>query len=300
MSEQNHNKASSNSLGAIPTNLFGIEQGDVGAWEEMKFLESYFLSSRLPTLNKAMEDAGVNEVFDLDRFKFIADHLFQADENATDPILKVGLYDDEVLGLRTDPVNPAYESADKYFGADEIADTLDKVQVNISNVFSIAGESDIEKSPKAKKLFVNALTQSYSDLLRAHPVKSFEGKDKSEMVSLIFIEQFAREFDQTLDLSSISNETLHDINREAIDGNLGRLRTLFSNACKPVNSLDNTNSYSSLFDLGSKMKDIITGKDDAIFHDENGNLRDYLDQRGIKAIEQGPKADRVEAPPINP
>lgn len=275
-------------LDAVIENNLGITDG-VGELQGVPALiraENAFLKRRLPTLNQAMQEAGVDKFFDLDRFKFIANHLFGPDEKASSQSLKRGLYT-KAIEIRNEPVNPQYEDASFYLDSDEIADAFNEVTFHISSMLNFADEpgNDIHESPDDRKQFIKDLSQCYSQMLQASPLKN-----KSPMVALIVTEQLAQELDHTLDLSTMNPATLHQINKEAVKGNLSNLEKLFDENCKTVYDLSE-----SVLNIDSKSLvntiSAINGTSDEIFPTEKGRETSYLSRYNIQVEESAIKRE---------
>lgn len=284
-------------LDAIIENNLNIVEG-VGKYQGLEGLiraEKEFLKQRLPTLNAALEESGANEYFDLNRFEFIANHLFGPDENSSMPAFKKGLYT-KAIERRVEPVNPRYENASSYLEGDDIDGAFDQLPFDVSDLITFAQdpERDVHQPSDDRKQFIKGISHCYSEMLKASPLKN-----KNQLVALIMTEQLAQELDHTLDLGSIEPSTIYQISKEAIAGNLTQLESLFDEHCR---SLYNTEDLE--LEVGNKSLmetiDLLNGTSDAIFKTEDGNDVDYLSRHNIQLEDSSLENDKRTKSSLEP
>lgn len=227
------------------------------------------VATKSATLVYAMQSQGTDTYFDMDRLQFISQHLYG------------DVYDEDIIGRRTEPVDPYYDNAEHYLSPDMADEILDDVHARL-----IAADWFDERDPEDErsfhKTFSVIMAKTYSEIVRARPFK-----EKNELPALLFVSQMAAEAGYELDLSNVSPARFHEATSDAVKGNVGRLQVLFSNIGKPTEAAFEVESVEpkKFGHFVDKLRSESTDKifDDFHFKNDSAHCIDnYLDHRHIE------------------
>lgn len=238
------------------------------SFEALDRRERFEINKKSLTLPGVVKD----DLFDLERLRKTHAHLYG------------GLY--EFAGkLREGRVEDDFDNSNHYLPPDRIGEVMEDIQSRLmaNNWFDDRGPEELKDFHKT---FSSVMATTYAEVLRAHP---FE--EKNELPALVFVTQMAAEAGYKLEWDQITAGKLHNAASDAIKGNVGRLRTMFSNVGRPTD-LAVTQYDVKQEALTKSLEKFRSAKTHEIFDsfhqaDKDDRVKNYLDQRHIEVKERG-------------